>query len=84
MAERNKEALEEIKTEALADVEDEIEEVRVALDEAIEEFEASIAGLRERMTDLQEAILERLRQARNQVECGRQQESSIFTLLHLS
>jgi exonuclease VII small subunit len=63
-------ALEEAKTEALADVEDEIEEVRVALDEAIEEFEASIAGLRERMTDLQEAILERLRQARNQVECG--------------
>ena len=49
----------------------EIEEVRVALDEAIEEFEASIAGPRERMTDLQEAILEGLRQARNQVECGR-------------
>ena len=64
-------ALEEAKTEALADVEDEIEEGRVAFDEAIEEFEASIAGLRERMTDLQEAILERLRQARNQVECGR-------------
>jgi hypothetical protein len=78
MVERNKEALEEVKPEALADVEDEIEEVRVAPDEAIEEFEASIAGLRERMTDLQEAILEHLRQAHNQ------QESSIFTLPHLS
>ncbi|NIO70193.1 MAG: hypothetical protein GTN71_14485 [Anaerolineae bacterium] len=63
-------ALEEAKTEALVDVEDEIEEGRVALDRAIEEFEASIAGLRERMTDLQKAILERLGQARDQVECG--------------
>jgi leucyl aminopeptidase (aminopeptidase T) len=61
-------ALEEAKTEALADVEDEIEEVRAAFDEAIEEFEASIAELREHMADLQEAILERLRQARNQVD----------------
>ena len=61
-------ALEEAKTEALADVEDEIEEVRAAFDEAIEEFEASIADLRERMTDLQEAILERLRRARGQVD----------------
>jgi DNA-binding FrmR family transcriptional regulator len=61
-------ALEEAKTEALADVEGEIEEVRAAFDEAIEEFEASIGGLRERMTDLQKAILERLRQARGQVD----------------
>lgn len=61
-------ALEEAKTKALTDVEGEIEEVRAAFDEAIEEFEASIGGLREHMTDLQEAILERLRQARDQVD----------------
>jgi predicted nucleic acid-binding Zn-ribbon protein len=56
--------LEKAKARALSDVEPNIEIIKRDFSNAVADFEASIAGLRERMADLQQAIVERLEQAR--------------------
>jgi len=60
-------ALKKAKARALSDVQPNIEIIKRDFGNAVADFEASIAGLRERMADLQQAIVERLEQARARV-----------------